>query len=366
MANMKQIARMAGVSLGTVSHVLNGSARVREPLRQRVEEAVQSLGYQPSALARGLRRDRTTMIGMVIPDVTNPFFPAVVRGAEDTAFANGYRLVLCNTDNDHSKELAHLNELRTYLPSGLIVIPSDFSDLTRLAESYQRSGAAVVCVDRLPRRWQGDSVTAANEQGAHAATRHLIDLGHRRISVIAGPLHLTNAEQRLRGFRRAMTEAGLPVAPEYLQETTFDIRGGRSSALLLLRMLPRPTAIFAGNDMIAMGVIQTIRDLGLRCPEDVSVIGFDDLDFAALINPSLASVFQPGYQLGATAARILLDRVQGDAGPARHVVLQTELRIRESVAPPHDTDPLRGSRPPVRQTRPAAPRSPRRTARQPL
>src|SRR5579885_511777 len=140
MPNMKQIAKMAGVSLGTVSHVLNGSARVREPLRQRVLEAVESLGYQPSQLARGLRRDKTNMIGMIIPDVTNPFFPAVVRGAEDMAFSNGYRLVLCNTDNDHTKEIAHLNELRTFLPSGLIVIPSDFSDLTRESDSYLKSG----------------------------------------------------------------------------------------------------------------------------------------------------------------------------------------------------------------------------------
>lgn len=334
MANMKQIARMAGVSLGTVSHVLNGSARVREPLRQRVEDAVQALGYQPSALARGLRRDKTNIIGMIIPDVTNPFFPAVVRGAEDVAFNNGYRLVLCNTDNDHTKELAHLNELRTFLPSGLIVIPSDSSDLTRQADSYQKNGAAVVCVDRLPRRWQGDSVSADNETGAYNATRHLIQLGHERIAMITGPLQLTNAEQRLNGFRRAMNEAGIAIKPEYTHETSFDIRGGRMKAQLLLRMVPAPTAIFAANDMIALGVLQTIRDVGLRCPDDVSVVGFDDLDIAALMNPSLSSVYQPGYQLGVHAARILLSRVKGDTGPAQHVLLDTELRLRESVAPP--------------------------------
>src|ERR1039457_7650440 len=130
MPNMKQIAAKAGVSLGTVSHVLNNSARVREKLRKQVFDAVEALGYQPSELARGLRRDKTNMIGMIIPDVTNPFFPAVVRGAEDVAFSNGYRLILCNTDNDHSKELVHLDALRTYLPTGLIVIPSNFSDLT--------------------------------------------------------------------------------------------------------------------------------------------------------------------------------------------------------------------------------------------
>src|SRR5882672_275788 len=172
--NMKQIAVKAGVSLGTVSHVLNDSAHVREPLRKRVLDAVAVLGYQPNQLARGLRRVRTNMIGMIIPDVTNPFFPAVVRGAEDVAFSHGYRLVLCNTDNDHSKELVHLNELRTYLPAGLIVIPSNFSDLTAQAESYRRAGTGVVCIDRLPTNWNGDSVTADNETGAFHATRYLI------------------------------------------------------------------------------------------------------------------------------------------------------------------------------------------------
>src|ERR1700727_226680 len=178
MANMKQIARMANVSLGTVSHVLNDSARVREPLRKRVLEAVEALGYHRTKLAGGLRRDKTDMIGMIIPDVTNPFFPAVVRGAEDMAFSNGYRLILCNTDNDYSKELVHLNELRTYLPAGLIVIPSNFSDLTVQAERYRRAGTGVVCVDRLPKNWSGDSVTADNEKGAYSATRCLLQLGH--------------------------------------------------------------------------------------------------------------------------------------------------------------------------------------------
>src|SRR5271166_1946769 len=197
MANMIEIARMANVSLGTVSHVLNGSARVREPLRMRVLEAVQAAGYQPSQLARGLRRDKTNMIGMIIPDITNPFFPAVVRGAEDVAFSNGYRLILCNTDNDHSKELVHLNQLRTFLPAGLIVIPSNFSDLTAQVESYRRVGTGVVCIDRLPRNWSGDSVTADNEAGAYNATRYLLQMGHTKLAAITGPLHLTNAKERL-------------------------------------------------------------------------------------------------------------------------------------------------------------------------
>lgn len=334
MANMKDIARLARVSLGTVSHVLNNSANVRAPLRERVLKAVQEVGYQPSQLARGLRRDKTNVIGMVIPDITNPFFPAVVRGAEDIAFSNGYRLILCNTDNDHSKELAHLKELRTYLPAGLIVIPSNFSDLTTQTESYRRSGTGVVCVDRLPKNWSGDSVTANNQEGALDATRHLIQMGHRRLAMIVGPQHLTNAKDRLNGFRKALREAKIVVGPEYIQETTFDKQGGYSKALLLLRLIPRPTAIFAGNDMIALGVLRAVRESGLRCPEDVSVMGFDDLDLAEATYPPLTSVSQSGYQLGTTAAHMLIERLHGDKSPAKHMVLKTSLSFRGSVAAP--------------------------------
>jgi LacI family transcriptional regulator len=269
---------------------------------------------------------------MVIPDITNPFFPAVVRGAEDVAFSNGYRLILCNTDNDHSKELVHLNELRTYLPAGLIVIPSNFSDLTAQAESYRRAGTGVVCIDRLPKNWSGDSVTANHEEGAYNATRYLIQMGHTRLATITGPLHLTNAKERLGGFRRAMREAKLQLAPEYIQEANFDKQSGYSKTVLLLRLIPSPTAIFAGNDMVAIGALLAIREAGLRCPEDVSLIGFDDLDLAETTDPSLSSVSQSGYQLGTTAARILLDRLAGDKSPAKHVILDTHLKIRHSVA----------------------------------
>jgi DNA-binding LacI/PurR family transcriptional regulator len=338
MANMKEVARIAGVSLGTVSHVLNGSAAVREPLRRRVMDAVDALGYQPSQLARGLRRDKTNMIGMIIPDVTNPFFPAVVRGAEDVAFENGYRLILCNTDNDHAKELVHLNELRTYLPSGLIVIPSSFSDLTAQAASYRKSGTAVVCVDRLPRDWKGDSVTADNEHGSYEATSYILRQGHKRLAIITGPRHLTNAQQRLGGFKRALHEKSLHIGPEYIQETSFDQHGGHAKTMLLLRMIPRPTVIFAGNDMIAFGALRAFREAGLRCPEDISLIGFDNLDLAEMTTPPLSSVSQPGYQMGSTAARLLIDRVRGDHAPPRHVVIQTALKIRDSVAPPPPQD----------------------------
>jgi DNA-binding LacI/PurR family transcriptional regulator len=338
MANMKEIARIAGVSLGTVSHVLNGSAAVREPLRKRVMDAVESIGYQPNQLARGLRRDKTNMIGMVIPDVTNPFFPAVVRGAEDVAFENGYRLILCNTDNDHAKEIVHLNELRTFLPSGLIVIPSNFSDLTAQAESYRKAGTAVVCVDRLPKDWNGDSVTADNETGSYEATKFLLRQGHRRFAIITGPRRLTNAHERLKGFKRALHEAKIHLDPEYIQETSFDQHGGHAKTKLLLRMVPRPSVIFAGNDMIAFGALLAFREAGLHCPEEISLMGFDNLDLAEMTSPPLTSVSQSGYQMGCAAARLLVERVKGDNGPPKHVVIDTALKIRDSVAPPKSVD----------------------------
>jgi DNA-binding LacI/PurR family transcriptional regulator len=334
MANMKDISKMAGVSLGTVSHVLNDSAPVREPLRKRVMDAVATLGYQPSQLARGLRRDKTNIIGMIVPDVTNPFFPAVVRGAEDVAFANGYRLVLCNTDNDHAKEVVHLNALRTYLPSGLIVIPSSFSDLSAQAEHFRSAGASIICVDRLPRDWSGDSVTADNEKGAYDATSYALRQGHTQVAMIAGPSDLTNAQDRLTGFNRALRESRIAIAPEYIQEATFGRHSGYAKAALLLRMIPRPTFLFAASDTIAFGALLAFRDAGLRCPEDVSLFGFDNLELAEMTSPSLSSVSQPAYQMGATAARILVDREKGDSGPPKRIVLQTSLKIRDSIAAP--------------------------------
>ena len=334
MANMKQIAQLAGVSLGTVSHVLNGTVRVRDPLRKRVLDAIEETGYQPSQLARGLRREKTNIMAMIIPDILNPFFPGIVRGVEDVAFSNGYRLVLCNTDNDREKEVMHLSALQTYLPSGLIVIPSDSSDLTVQAESYRRAGAAVVCVDRLPRNWVGDSVTTNNAVGAASAASYLIGLGHKHFAAICGPLQLTNSQDRLKGFERALKQGGLQLAPGYVQECSFDRSGGYAKAKILLRMLPRPTAIVAFNDLIALGALMAIHEEKLHCPGDVSLIGFDGLDFTETTTPQITSVYQSSYQMGAEAAKLVMERLTNKDGDARKIVLKTELRVRDSVAAP--------------------------------
>ncbi len=320
---MRQIAERADVSIGTVSHVINETAAVRPKLRERVLDAIRSMGYQPSALAQGLRRNRTNMLGMVIPDITNPFFPGVVRGVEDVAYKRSFRVILCNADNDPSKEASYVRELCSYHIAGLLIIPAAGADIGRHLRAYGSASVPVVCIDRVPDGWTGDAVLVANAEGAYQATCHLIQMGHRRLAVISGPLKLTNAAERLKGFTRALNEAHIQIEPEFVQEASFDT------------MLPRPTAIFACNDLMAFGVLQAARELNLRCPEDLSIAGFDSLEFTKFTDPSLTSVYQPGYQLGATAARLLMQRVDGLRSAPKKVLLPTELNKRNSVGPPH-------------------------------
>lgn len=333
-ATMKQIAERAQVSIGTVSHVVNGTAPVRDKLRNRVLEVIASLGYQPSQLARGLRRDSTNMLGMVIPDITNPFFPGVVRGVEDVAFKKSFSVVLCNTDNDPAKEKAYIEELRSYRPAGLLIIPASERGLSSELGYSIPQGIPLIFLDRRPSDWKGDSVTVANEEGAFQATQYLVKMGHTQLAMLSGPSYVTNAGERLAGFRRALAKHKITITPEYVQETRFDRDSGYRGALRLLNMLPRPTAIFAANDMVALGALLAVRELGLHCPKDVSIIGFDDLDLGMFTDPALSSVHQSGYQMGATAARLLLERIAGKKGRPQQIVLPTELRVRNSVVLP--------------------------------
>jgi len=223
---MRQIAERANVSIGTVSHVINETAAVRPKLRDRVLEAIRSMGYQPSALAQGLRKNRTNMLGMVIPDITNPFFPSVVRGVEDVAFKRSFRVILCNADNDPPKEAAYVRELRSYRIAGLLIIPANGADIAGHLRAYASAAVPVVCIDRVPEGWKGDAVLVANTESAYLATRHLIQMGHQRLAAIVGPLGLTNAAERLKGFMRALSEADIEIEPEFVQESRFDTASG--------------------------------------------------------------------------------------------------------------------------------------------
>jgi LacI family transcriptional regulator len=327
----KNIAQLAGVSVGTVSHVLNGSAGVSQELQKRVHDVVRRLDYQPSQLARGLRRRSTDLLGVIIPDITNPYFPRVVRGIEDVAYREGFRLILCNTDNDPAKEVGYFNDLRSFHPAGIIVIPSEASTIA--TESSHRN-LQIVFVDRCPAGWAGDAVVANNEDGGYQVGRYLTGIGHKSLSVISGPLDIETARDRLRGFQRALAGAKLKLPAKYIQEVPFNKEAGYSAALRLLSLIPRPLAIFAASDTLAIGALAAARELKLRCPEDVSIVGFDDLEFSEVTEPSLSTVFQPGYDMGALACEVLLDRVRGADHPPQRRIVDTELRIRNSVRSP--------------------------------
>jgi LacI family transcriptional regulator len=274
------------------------------------------------------------MIVMVVPDITNPFFPHAVRGAEDVAFQHGYRLVLCNSDNDSRKEATYLREMRTYRPTGLIIVPADLNEGLNEAKAFLKADAGVVYLDRVPPKWKGDSVTSNHEIGAYIATKHLIQLGHTYIATITGPLTGTSALARLQGYRRAMRSGRLTVPGNYIQEGEFNKDSGHAKAITLLKISPRPTAIFAANDLIAFGVLAALREAGLECPRDVSVVGFDNLDESDMTSPTLTTVDQFAYQVGSQAAQAIIDRVTGKGNGQRQIVLSPELRIKQSTAPP--------------------------------
>jgi LacI family transcriptional regulator len=331
---MQQIAARAKVSVGTVSHVINNTAGVRESVRRRVQETIRELGYRPSLLARSLRTNRTTIIGMIIPDILNPFFPQVVRGVEDVAYQNSYQLMLCNTDNDAKKEYTYAEQLRAYRMAGVVVIPSAHSHLATFASELNPREGPLICLDRRIKNWKGDSVTVDNASGAYEAARLLFNAGHRRIATITGPLHLANGMERLRGFRRALRELGAPLRTGYVRESNFDRAGGYEQALSLLQKRDRPTAIFAANDLVALGILSAIKELGLSCPDDISIVGFDDLEMTAFTNPPLTTVSQPGYEMGALGASLLLERLTGKTTSPQNIVLKTKISMRGSVARP--------------------------------
>ncbi len=330
---IKDVARYAEVSIGTVSNVLNGTTPVKEDLKRKVLEAIQHFGYQPNQLARGFRHNRTNLLGMVIPDILNPFFPAIVRGVQDGAYQKSFNLVLCNSDNDPRKELQYLQELRDHRMAGILLIPSGSTWMDPLPGKASHH-TPVVCLDRRPARWSGDSVTADNHQGAFIATMYLLDLGHRAIALIGGSSDLSNAIERKEGFREAMRERHIPIGPGYIQEGDFNRISGYDKMRTLLQLRPRPTAVFAGNDLIAYGALTAIREAGLQCPSDISVVGFDDLELSEFTDPPLTTVAQPVYQMGASGVELLLNRIARAKNAAVHLVLPTELKLRHSVRSP--------------------------------
>jgi len=337
---MRDVARLAGVSTSTVSAVANGKQIVRPVVVARVQDAMKALNYHPDEVARSLRVKKTTTIGVVIPDFSSSFFVEVVRGVEDAARSSGYSVLLCNSNDDPQQEQRHLRVLLSRRVDGILLASTD---LYSIGQQFW-SNTPVVLFDRIPNGYQGPAVAIDNVQAAYSATKYLVDLGHRSLAFIAGRLDLPTASDRAEGFRKALEHAHLPLRGEYFKRGDYHPQSGYQNGLELLKLPHPPTAILCSNGMMTLGLLRAIAETHVLCPDEVSVIGFDEpapdangFSLSTLLKPELTVVAQPGYEMGQRAAQMLVKTLSHngseDEGENKLFTFQAELRVRKSAAP---------------------------------
>jgi LacI family transcriptional regulator len=327
---MRDVARVSGVSISTVSAVVNNKGIVSPELTAAVQKAIRAMGWAPHRGARGLRSGRTHILGLVVPDITNPFFVEALRGVEDEAIEHGYEVMVCNSNDRPELELRHLHALFAQRVDGVLLATAD-SYAAR--HTGLLDGAPVVFVDCVPFHAAVNCVVTDNFDAAYGAMRYLIDLGHRRIAVISGRVVHSTSVYRVEGCRKAMQEAGLSTIEKSMQQGDSHIESGYRIGLSLLRSMEPPTAIFTMNNRMALGVLQAIRELGTPCPSGVSVMSFDDSDWASVFTPSLTTIAQPSYEIGRASVALLRHSIESaeiDAEP-REVLLKSKLCLREST-----------------------------------
>ncbi|WP_413805907.1 LacI family DNA-binding transcriptional regulator [Streptomyces sp. OE57] len=333
LVTIHDVARAAGVSPATVSRVFNGG-KVTPARALSVQEAAAALGFAPNRVARSLRKQRSSVIALIIPDIENPFFTSLARGVEDAAQRTSLSVVLCNSDEDTDKERRYLEVALGEQMAGVIVAAAS-QDETDLGPLTDRR-VPVVAVDRRPRDAEVDAVRVDNHHGGEVATRHLLRAGYHRIACITGPEGASTSEERLAGHRTALRAAqGGPAAADdtYVRHADFRVDGGRAAMRELLALPEPPDAVFVANNLMTIGVLDALRESG-SIPPDVGVLSFGDVPWASLVRPSLTAVELPSYELGRTAADLLLQRMDGSVSPVQTVVLRTKLQVRESTAGP--------------------------------
>lgn len=327
---MKDVARLAGVSTSTVSHVINNNRFVSDAIRDKVMKAVEQLNYAPSALARSLKINQTRTLGMLLTVSSNPFYAEVVRGVERSCYERGYSLILCNTEGDYHRMSRSLETLLQKRVDGLLLMCSEgqppSSDMMR-----RYPAIPIVVMDWAPFEDNCDIIKDNSLQGGEMATRYLISQGYRRIACIAGPQDKTSACNRLEGYRRAMKQAGLPILPGYEVMGDFEFEAGWQAMQQLLALEPRPDAVFTCNDAMVVGVYRALRQAGLSVPDDMAVVGYDDIELARYMTPALTTVHQPKDELGELAVDTLLYRLEHPDLEPKLLVLTPELVVRESV-----------------------------------
>ena len=346
MYTIRDIARLAGVSVATASGVLNNKPTVKPALVERVKKAMDALDYHPDQVARSLRMRRTNTVGMVIADVTNPFFTDVIRGVEKEAQSNGYSVILCDSNEDPALERHYLSTLFSRRVDGVLLAPTS-SPSAHEPRVHKRF--PIVLIDRIPLGYTGDAVMTDSFSAAYDGTRHLIELGHRQIAIITGQLNLSNGLDRLEGFRKALQEEHLALPDKYVQQGDFQLESGYRCSLELMRLPVPPTAIFSCNNKMTLGLMRALRELHVHCPEAVSVLGFDDFEWSAYFTPRLTTIAQASNEMGRQAMQLLLRKLQSPAEnnglanerPETTVKLKAELRVRDSTAAPASMSYLR-------------------------
>ena len=330
MPTLHDVAKRAGVSPMTVSRVVNGSGEVSPRLRARVEEALAETGYMPNTLARSLRARRTDTLALLLPDMTNPFFTQLAQGVETAAREAGFSLLLANSDEREEEELRLVAMLLQRQVDGLLVVPA--GGCAEVIRFCQDQNVRVVVVDRRPLVPGADVVRSDAEGGARGLGRLLVGLGHQLITVLTGPASVLTAVDRATGFTSALEEAGVPAPP--VLHGAFTIDSGHEMAVRAMGKRPRPTALFAANNFIAIGVLHALDELGLRVPEDVAVVGLDDLPQAMVTFPFLTVAAQPAVEMGRQSVAMLLDGLANPTRAPRELILPTEIVIRKSSGGP--------------------------------
>lgn len=332
MSTIKDVAALAGVSFTTVSHVLNNTRPVSADARARVLAAVDEIGYLPSAVARSLRKSETKIVGVLVPNVQNPFFAELVCGVEECCRQAGYSVFLCNSDNDPKNQQQYMRTLLEKRIDGLLL--SSAGDSEALAGLFRHASVPSVTVDRLVPGARADRVAVHNQQGGYEAVRHLLELGHRRIGCVSGPGEFEVAQERVAGWRRALQEWGVTPQPGWLVESDFSSAGGFEAVRTLMRGHPELTALFASNDLMALGGLRAAAELGLSVPRQLSVVGFDGIELGSYVHPGLTSVGCSIKELGREAGRALIERIDNPQAPLKEVLLTPRLIRRESTAAP--------------------------------
>jgi len=329
MPTIREVAEKAGVSYTTVSHVINNTRYVSENVRERVLSAMKELGYRPNALARSLRRGETKTIGLILPDSANPFFAEIGRVIENAAFRYEYNVILCNTEGDVTKERVYTEVLQNKQVDGIVFVAT--GDQPDALQEISERNLPVVVIDRDSGQFELDTVITDNRTGGAQAANFLAHTQDLKVACITGPSNLTPSAQRVIGFQQSLAESGIQIREEWIVKGDFHPNSGYQAAYQLLQSSDRPNAIFSCNDMMAIGVLRAAAELGISVPDDLQIVGFDDIELASYTHPPLSTVAQPKKEIGETAVRLLLERINDFELPARREILPTSLILRKTT-----------------------------------